>query len=355
MAFAVTIEPLGVTIEVEDDQTILDAALRQGVYLPHACGHGLCGTCKVDVLEGDVDIGDEASPFALMDFERDEGKALTCCCTPTSDLVVEADVEEEPDAQNIPVQDYTGKVVRLEKLTPRILGIFLEVEGNGVEFQSGQYANLHIPGLEKPRPFSMAQSPNEKNILEFDIALIEGGEGTTWIHENLKVGDTLDFSAPYGHFFIRKSDPRPLLFFGGGSGLSSPKSMLLDLLESGDTREITLFQGARNLKELYYKDLFEELERKHENFTYVPGLSGPDIEEEWEGATGFVHDVAIEKFNGKFEGYRAYMCGPPPMIDACITALMRGRVFEKDMFMEKFLTAADGTSKQKKSPLFKNI
>jgi len=141
--------------------------LRQGVYLPHACGHGLCGTCKVDILEGDIDIGDEASPFALMDFERDEGKALTCCCTPTSDLVIEADVEEEPDAQNIPVQDYTGKVVRLEKLTPRILGIFLEVEGDGVEFQSGQYANLHIPGLDTPRPFSMAQSPNEKNILEF--------------------------------------------------------------------------------------------------------------------------------------------------------------------------------------------
>lgn len=355
MSFEVTIEPLGVTIEVEDDQTILDAALRQGVYLPHACGHGLCGTCKVDVLEGDIDIGDEASPFALMDFERDEGKALTCCCTPTSDLVIEADVEEEPDAENIPVQDYTGKVVRLEKLTPRILGILLEVEGDGVEFQSGQYANLHIPGLDTPRPFSMAQSPNDKNILEFDIALIEGGEGTTWIHENLTVGDTLDFSAPYGHFFIRKSDPKPLLFFGGGSGLSSPKSMVLDLLESGDTREIVLFQGARNLKELYYRDLFEALEKKHNNFTYVPGLSGPDIEEEWAGATGFVHDVAIEKFNGKFEGYRAYMCGPPPMINACITALMRGRVFEKDMFMEKFLTAADGASEQKKSPLFRNI
>ena len=349
------IEPLGITIEVEEDQTILDAALRQGVYLPHACGHGLCGTCKVDVLEGDIDIGDEASPFALMDFERDEGKGLTCCCKPLSDLVIEADVEEEPDARNIPVQDYTGTVVKLEKLTPRILGVFLEIEGDGLEFQSGQYANLHIPGLDTPRPFSMAQSPNEKNIIEFDIALVEGGEGTTWIHENLKVGDKLDFSAPYGHCFIRASDPRPLLFFGGGSGLSSPKSMVLDLLESGDKREIVLFQGARNLKELYYSDLFTELECKHDNFTYVPALSGPDIEEEWEGATGFVHDVATEHFSGKFEGYRAYMCGPPPMIDACITALIRGRVFEQDMFMEKFLTAADGATQKTKSPLFKNI
>lgn len=201
----------------------------------------------------------------------------------------------------------------------------------------------------------MAQSPNEKNILEFDIALIPGGEGTTWIHEKLRVGEKLGFSAPYGHFFLRRSDRKPMLFFAGGSGLSSPKSMILDLLESGDKREIVLFQGARNLKELYYRDLFLELERLHDNFTYVPGLSGPDIEEEWEGATGFVHDVAIEKFGGEFEGYRAYMCGPPPMIDACITALIRGRVFEKDMFMEKFFTAADGASDTKKSPLFKNI
>tara|TARA_R110001599_G_scaffold353880_1_gene601964 strand:- start:76169 stop:77236 length:1068 start_codon:yes stop_codon:yes gene_type:complete len=355
MSFEVTIEPLGVTIEVEEDQTILDAALRQGVYLPHACGHGLCGTCKVDVLEGDVEIGDDASPFALLDFERDEGKCLTCCSKPMSDLVIEADVEEEPDAQNLPVQDYIGTVVKLEKLTPRILGVFLEIDGDGLEFQSGQYANLHLPGLDTPRPFSMAQSPNERNVIEFDIALIEGGEGTTWIHENLKVGDELTFSAPYGHFFIRISDTRPLLFFAGGSGLSSPKSMILDLLERGDNREIVLFQGARNLKELYYRDMFLQLERQHENFTYVPGLSGPDIEKDWDGATGFVHDVAIEHFSGKFEGYRAYMCGPPPMIDACITALMRGRVFEKDMFMERFLTAADGASEKTKSPLFKNI
>lgn len=354
MSYEVTIEPLGITIEVEDDQTILDAALRQGVYLPHACGHGLCGTCKVDVLEGEVLVGDEASPFALMDFEYGE-KCLTCCSVPESDLVIEADVEEEPDAQNIPVRDFVGKVIKIEKLTPRIIGVFLEVEGDELEFQSGQYANLHIPGIDIPRPFSMAQSPNDKTIMEFDIALIPGGEGTTWIHNELKVGDTLEFSAPYGHFFLRTSDDKPMAFFGGGSGLASPKAMILDLLESGDTREIILYQGARNLEELYYKDLFEELEAKHDNFTYVPGLSGPDIEAEWDGPTGFIHEVAKEHMNGKFEGYRAYMCGPPMMIDACITMLMRARLFEKDMFMEKFFNAADAESESKKSPLFRNI
>ncbi|MBQ0725103.1 MAG: 2Fe-2S iron-sulfur cluster binding domain-containing protein [Cycloclasticus sp.] len=355
MSYEVTIEPLGVTIEVEEGQNILDAALRQGVYLPHACGHGLCGTCKVDVLEGEVEIGEEASPFALLDFERAEGKCLTCCTVPESDLVIEADVEEEPDAKHIPVRDFVGTVVKLEKLTPRILGVFLQVENDEVDFQSGQYANLHIPGLDVPRPFSMAQSPNEKTLLEFDIALVPGGEGTTWIHNELKLGDTLEFSAPYGHFFLRTSDDKPMLFFAGGSGLASPKSMILDLLESGDQREIILFQGARNLEELYYKNLFESLQQQYQNFKYVPGLSGPDIEPEWDGLTGYIHEAAKEKMNGKFEGYRAYMCGPPMMIDACITALMRGRLFEKDMFMEKFFNAADAEAESKKSPLFKNI
>jgi len=201
----------------------------------------------------------------------------------------------------------------------------------------------------------MAQSPNEKTVLEFDIALVPGGEGTTWIHNELKLGDTLEFSAPYGHFFLRTSDDKPMLFFAGGSGLASPKSMILDLLESGDQREIILFQGARNLEELYYKELFESLQQQYPNFTYVPGLSGPDIEPEWDGLTGYIHEAAKEKMNGKFEGYRAYMCGPPMMIDACITALMRGRLFEKDMFMEKFFNAADAEAESKKSPLFKNI
>ena len=307
------------------------------------------------MLEGEVEIGEEASPFALLDFERAEGKCLTCCTVPESDLVIEADVEEEPDAKHIPVRDFVGTVVKLEKLTPRILGVFLQVENDEVDFQSGQYANLHIPGLDVPRPFSMAQSPNEKTLLEFDIALVPGGEGTTWIHNELKLGDTLEFSAPYGHFFLRTSDDKPMLFFAGGSGLASPKSMILDLLESGDQREIILFQGARNLEELYYKELFESLQKQYSNFTYVPGLSGPDIEPEWDGLTGYIHEAAKEKMNGKFEGYRAYMCGPPMMIDACITALMRGRLFEKDMFMEKFFNAADAEAESKKSPLFKNI
>ena len=170
----------------------------------------------------------------------------------------------------------------------------------------------------------------------------------------LNVGDKLRFSGPYGRFFVRKSRVSPILFLAGGSGLSSPKSMILDLLDQGAKNDITLIYGARNQDELYYRDLFEDLMKDHHNFRYVPSLSEEPEGSDWSGLRGFVHDAAVELYNGKFEGSTAYMCGPPPMIDACITALMKGRCFERDMFMENFYSNANKNNKTK-SPLFKSI
>jgi phenol/toluene 2-monooxygenase (NADH) P5/A5 len=354
MSFQVTIEPTGESIEVEEGQTILDAALRAGVYLPHACGHGLCATCKVDVLDGEIDQGD-ASPFALMDMERDEGKCLACCATPTSDLVIEADIEEEENTKNHPVRDFTGVVSRIETLTPRIKSIFIAIENDGIEFQAGHYINLVIPGLEDmPRAFSIASPPSEKNLIELNVALVDGGAATSWLHQQLKVGDELSFSGPYGRFFVRQSRSDPMLFLAGGSGLSSPKSMILDLFEKQETRPVTFIYGARNQTELYYRELFEELQQEHENFSYLPVLSDEPEPSGWSGARGFVHEAAKAHFDGKFAGQQAYLCGPPPMIDACVTVLMQGRLFERDMYMENFYTQA-GKQEGSKSPLFKKI
>ncbi len=354
MTYEVTIEPIGETIEVEEGQTLLDAALRAGLYIPYACGHGLCSTCKVDILEGDVDQGD-ASPFALMDFEREEGKCLACCAKPTSDLVIEADIDEDPDARRLPVKDYTGTVSRIKQLTPRIKSIVLALNNSQIDFQAGQYINLYLPGMEdEPRAFSIANPPSESSFVELNVCLVEGGKGTTWLHEELKVGDELRFSGPFGRFFVRKSAPEPMIFFAGGSGLSSPKSMILDLFEQDEKRDITLIYGARNQQELYYREIFDELEREHANFHFVPALSDEPEDSGWEGERGYVHEVAERIFNGRFEGHKAYLCGPPPMIDACVTTLMKGRLFEKDIFMEQFYTQADKESKAS-SPLFKSI
>ncbi len=352
MSFKLEIEPTGDMVDVQEGQTLLDAALRQGVYLPHACNHGLCGTCKVEVLEGEVDLGN-ASSFALMDGERDDGYCLACTATALEDVVIEADIDVEPDARNIAVKDFMGTVIKREMLTPRVLGLWLELE-EPINFQAGQYINYHVPGFKEPRAFSLANQPSTGKIVELNIGIIPDGEATPWIHENVKVGDKRKITGPFGRFFIRRSANKPMIFFAGGSGLSSPKSMILDELENGCTLPITLFHGARDESELYYADLFRDLSEKYENFTYVPVLSD-NKDENWKGEVGFANNVAIKMYDGKFAGNKAYLCGPPPMTEVCTTALMRGRLFEKDIHTEKFFSKADLHSKEVRSPLFKNI
>lgn len=353
MSYQLTIEPLGQTIEVEEGQTILDASLRAGVYLPHACCHGLCATCKIQVTDGEVEHG-EASTFALMDFEREEGKCLACCATLQTDAVIEAEIDEDPDAENLPVEDFDAEVVRLEDLTPTIKGIWLKLD-RPLRFQAGQYVNLEVPQADgHSRAFSLASAPGESDLVELNVRIVPGGQVTTWLHGNLRVGDRLKLSGPYGRFFVRKSAAVPLVFMAGGSGLSSPKAMIDDLLAEDCRLPITLVYGQRTRAELYYHDYFEDLARRHPNFTYVPVLSHEPEDTGWTGRRGFVHEAAKAHFDNDFRGHKAYLCGPPAMIEACITTLMQGRLFERDIYMEKFFSAADA-SQQLKSPLFKSI
>ena len=355
MSYQLTIDPLGQTIEVEEGQTILDAALRAGIYLPHACGHGLCGTCKIQVTDGEIEHG-EASNFALMDYERDEGKVLACCATLESDVTIEAEIEEEPDALNLLVQDYAGTVARIENLTPTIKGVWIELD-TPITFQAGQYVNLHVPGEATARAFSIASAPGQSREIELNIRHVPGGKGTGWVHQQLQAGERVQLSGPYGRFFVRESahrkDDLAYLFLAGGSGLSSPRSMVLDLLAAGCDKPITLVNGARSQDELYHHAEFERLAAEHANFSYVPALSGEPEDSAWLGARGFVHDAAKAHFNNDFRGHKAYLCGPPLMIDACISTLMQGRLFERDIYTEKFISAAD--AQQVRSPLFRKI
>lgn len=353
MSYELTIEPLGVTIEIEEGQTILDAALRAGVYLPHACCHGLCATCKVDVLDGVVDYG-EASSFALMEFERTEGKCLACCARPESDLVIEAEIDDDPDAQNLPVKDLAGTVARIEALTPTIKGIWIKLDDPAaLRFQAGQYINLELPNDIGTRAFSIASPPAAPDEVELNIRIVPGGRGTTYIHETMAVGDRVKMTGPYGRFFVRKSANMPVIFMAGGSGLSSPRAMILDLLGEGFSLPITLIYGQRTREELYYHQDFLDLAAAHSNFTYVPALSDEPGDSDWSGFRGFVHEAAKAHFDNDFRGHKAYLCGPPLMIESCIGALMQGRLFERDVYTEKFLSAAD--AQQVRSPLFRKL
>lgn len=351
MAYTLTIHSTGDELEVEDGQTILDACLRAGIWLPHACCHGLCATCKIDIVDGEIEHG-EAGSFALMDFERDEGKALACCATLESDVIIEAEIEEDADALGIPVEDFVGTVTRIDNLTPTIKGVFIKLD-RPMAFQAGQYTNLQISSLPgESRAFSIANTPCS-DVLELNIRRVPGGAGTAWVHDTLAPGDKITLSGPYGRFFVRKSANSPSLFLAGGSGLSSPRSMILDLLAEGSQQPIALIYGARSQAELYYHEEFVALTRAYENFSYVPVLSDEDQTSDWQGARGYVHEAAKDAFDNDFRGYKAYLCGPPVMIEACIATLMQGRLFERDIYTEKFFSAAD--VQQVRSPLFKRI
>jgi phenol hydroxylase P5 protein len=246
-------------------------------------------------------------------------------------------------------------VSRIEDLTPTIKGVWIELEDEGgMRFQAGQYVNLHLPGGAGTRAFSLANAPQQPGEVELNIRLVPGGAATTWVHQQLKAGERVTISGPYGRFFVRKSAELPSLFLAGGSGLSSPKSMILDLLAEGSTLPMTLVYGARNWAELYDHDLFAELASSNPHFSYVPALSNEPADSAWAGFRGHVHEAAKAHFNNDFRGHKAYLCGPPVMIDACITTLMQGRLFERDIYTEKFISAADA-AQQMRSPLFKRI
>ncbi len=217
---------------------------------------------------------------------------------------------------------------------------------------SGQGAPFCTESTITPIANSPAQVQTTGEV-ELNVRIIKGGAGTTWLHEQLKVGDALRISGPYGRFFVRKSANEPVVFFAGGSGLSSPRSMILDLLGAGSTLPITLVYGQRSQDELYYDAEFRALAAQHPNFSYVPALSDAAQGDSWQGAQGYVHDVAKAHFAGNFSGNKAYLCGPPVMIEACISALMQGRLYERDIYTEKFLSAAD--TNQQRSPLFKRV
>jgi len=354
LSYTLTIEPNGDTVEVAEEQTLLDACLRAGIWLPHACGHGLCGTCKVEVTEGEVDHG-SASGFALMDFERSEGKTLACTAKCLSDVTIEADLDEDPDARRIPVRDFVGTVTGLVDLTHDVKGLTITLPGKGLEFQAGQYINLTLPGIDGARAFSLANPPSERNQIALQIRRVPGGQATGYIHERLKLGDQVTVTGPYGRFFVRKSANQPMIFLAGGTGLSSPRSMILDLLAEWRQEPIILIHGVRALRDLYDQELFTGLAARHPNFTYIPVLSAKLPEEPWEGETGFVHEALTRHFNGLCAGHKAYICGPPPMVEACIRSLMQGRLFERDIYTELFLTANDAEGARVRSPVFKRI
>jgi len=337
----VRFEPVGIEMEADEDETILNAAFRQGIMLMHGCKEGQCSACKSFLLDGDVDL-DKYSTFALPDFEEAEGWTLLCRAHAYSDLEVELiNYDEEVLHGGTPPRTVSAHVTAIESLTHDITRLCLTVEDDvPFQFKPGQYVDIRIPGgdEEEHRSFSMANLAEEAGELEFMIKRYEGGRFSGLLGEGgLKVGDELQVTGPYGVFTLRSSSPRRLLFIGGGAGMAPILCLLRSMAEAGVERPAAYYYGARTETDLFHLDELAQLGDRLPGFTFVPALSEAANGDGWTGESGLITDV-VERLEGDLAEVDAYLCGPPPMVDAAIAMLEARGVPESHIYFDKFTT-----------------
>jgi propane monooxygenase reductase subunit len=340
MPYTITLLPFERQFTCEDDETILQAAMRQGINLRYGCKHGGCGLCKALVVEGEVD-NSEASSYALLDFERQQGFALLCCAYPESDIAIELwDYDEADLFSGVAVQQFEAKVEHVAQLTHDIRGLQLRLsEPATLDFTAGQYIDVLVPGANEWRSYSMANPPSHNQTIELMIKLMPGGLFSEYVEQNLTAGQRLTLQGPYGNFHLRDTS-REALFIAGGSGMAPMLSLLRDMAEKGSERTVTYFYGARARRDLFQLEELRALAQQLPNFHFIPALSEPAAEDAWDGETGLITDV-VKKLVTAGAEKEAYMCGPTAMIDAAIATLGRLGVKEADIFYDKFVTKAD--------------
>jgi ferredoxin-NADP reductase/ferredoxin len=329
----VRFEPIGAEIDCAADESILDAAFRHGLNLAHGCREGQCSACKCFLLEGDVALGRHSS-FALSDTEFANGYALMCRSHPSTDLVVEL-LHHDPDALTLehPIRHGVATVTALEALTPEIVRLVLDVPG-GFDFTPGQYVDLHVPGTtDARRSFSMANLPDGRTI-ELLIRRYPGGRISGMLGAEIAPGTTLEFTGPYGTLRLREGDG-PILMAAGGSGMAPILALLRRLAADHSARPITFFYGARAEEDLILGDVIAELGTSLAGLRYVP-------------VTGrYVHEAVADHFSetDSHPQLEAYICGPPPMLDALQDLFERAECPDPQrIFQDRFTTSADAAA-----------
>jgi propane monooxygenase reductase subunit len=344
----VRFEPVDLEIEVSEDETVLEAAFRQGVMLMHGCKEGQCSACKSFLISGDVDL-ERYSTFALADYEREEGYTLLCRAHAFSDLEVELlHYDEDVLTSSAPIQTMRAEVASITPLTHDIRHLALNlVDPPELAFLAGQYVDIGVPGTAHTRAFSMANTPATGDRLEFMIKLYPGGRFSGLLEDQLTPGDELQLRGPFGVFILREHSDADLIFIGGGAGMAPIWSLLSSMAERGVQRKVTYYYGARTAKDLFHLDELARLSERLPGFQFVPALSEPVAGEGWEGETGLVTDV-VDRLEGDLAGHEGYLCGPPPMIDAAVDLLVAKGIGEARIFYDKFTITASEDEQARK-------
>jgi NAD(P)H-flavin reductase/ferredoxin len=310
-------------VAVRAGETLLDAALREGIALPFDCRSGGCGECKATLRAGTVEFG-AYQPGVLSAAERAAGKILPCVCTARGD--VELEYTGTPAAARARVWGATVEALR--PLAPDVMQVMLKLDGGErIAFYAGQYINILLEDGAK-RSFSFATAPSENERIELHIRRIPGGRYTTHVFEAMRPGDRVRFEGPLGSFFLREDSEKPIIFVAGSTGFAPVKSMLEYAFARGIQRRMFLYWGVRRPEDLYLRELPERWAREHDNFTFVPVVSG------------LVHEKILADFPS-LAGYQVYACGSAGMVQAVHPAFSAQGLGPDDCFSDAFVPRPD--------------
>ena len=323
----------GASFTVNEGESVLNAALRQGVMLPYSCKNGTCGSCKGKLVSGEVHYPFHP-PLALSREEIGDGFALLCQAEPIENLVIRA--REIEAVRDIHIRKMPARVIEKTLLAPDVMRIKIKLpKAQRLQFLAGQYLEILLPE-GKRRAFSIASPPHCEDEIELHIRHVEGGGFTGWVFDELNERDILRLEAPLGTFFIRNDKPeRPMILMGGGTGFAPLKSMIEDLLAHHDKRPLHLFWGVANRNELYMHEQAQQWAEQNEHIQYSSALLESHDGDPTDSFKGYVHQAVLQQY-AELSGFDIYMSGPPAMVDAGRSAFLENGAEKRRIFFDSF-------------------
>jgi toluene monooxygenase electron transfer component len=326
------------TFDQVGGDTVLRAALRAGVGFPYECNSGGCGSCKFEVLEGDVENLWPEAP-GLTERDRRKGRLLACQCRARTDLRIKVRIGPEC-LHVITPKRLRARFVAMREITHDIREFRFVSEGSA-DFLAGQYAMLAIPGVSTPRAYSMSNVGNNESEWHFQIRRVANGVATEKLFHHLHAGDEIEIDGPYGLAYLRTEVARDIVCVAGGSGLAPMVSIARKAAQSGmlKTRQLHFFYGGRTPSDICGETFLRELPGYGDRIHFHPVVSLPhdDSGAHWSGETGFVHELVRRVFGDALPSFEFYFAGPPPMTQTLQEMLMVGyRVPFEQIHFDRF-------------------
>jgi len=341
MTFTISVQPSGRAFLAQSNETMLTAAIRQGVALPYGCKDGACGSCKCKKLSGTV-VHAVFQPKAMTTEEEAAGLVLTCRATPTSDVMLESRQVTAEGA--FPVKKMPVRVSQLTRLSADVMQLRLQLPAaEPFRYHAGQYVDFLLRDGDR-RSYSMANAPHNQGTpahIELHLRHMPGGKFTDQVFGSMKEKDILRIEGPYGSFYLREDSNSPLIFLASGTGFAPIKALIEHMQHRSINRPVALYWGGRRPSDLYMHDWLTEQTVAMPNLRYTPVISEPLAEDNWTGRTGLVHQAVMTDWPNLAE-HQVYACGVPVMVDAAkrdFTALCS--LPADSFFADSFTSAAD--------------